>query len=133
MPVEGVGDKNLEKFNKMHTYYRDVVCPAMVVSGMFEEQYRMNDSAHQCMKKYGIVLLKDIIKIDDDMQNTLLKKLMSFKLTRGMFTELDNNAKLNPDEPNRYVSYLFYFLSILPIHIITLLSETILITQVAYY
>ena len=118
----------------MHTYYRDVVCPAMVVSGMLQEQRRMNDNAHQCMKKYGIVLLKDIIKIDDDMQNTLLKKLMSFKFTRGLFTELDNNAKLNPDEPNRYVSYLFYFLSILLIHIITLLSETILIiTQVAYY
>ena len=111
MPVEGLGDKNLEKFLKMHTYYRDVVCPAMEMSGMMQMHYiESGKKAYQALKKVGITLLKNRIQIDGNMQETLLKKLMSFKFTRGLFTTIDDNEELNPDEPNRYV-LLFVLIS----------------------
>ena len=97
-----MGNSNLEKFLKMHTYYRDVVCPAMEISGMMQHHYiESGNKAYQAMKKVGITLLKNRIPIDGNMQETLLKKLMSFKFTRGLFTTIGDYAELNPDEPNR--------------------------------
>lgn len=102
-PVKGVGNSNLEKFLKIHTYYCNVVCPAMAASGMIQQCYIEYKNAHQPLKKVEITLVKKWIAFDGNMQENLLKKLMSFKFTRGLFTALDDDAVLNPDDPNRYV------------------------------
>ena len=110
VPVEGVGNNNLEKFLKMHTYYRDVVCPAMEVAGMMQQHYAHGGwNAHKALKEEGLTLLKNRIPIDRNMQQTLLKKLMAFEFTQGLFTVIDDNHELKPNEANRYV-FLFEFM-----------------------
>ena len=105
-----MGNSNLEKFLKMHTYYRDVVCPAMEVAGMMQQHYAHGGwNAHKALKEEGLTLLKNRIPIDRNMQQTLLKKLMAFEFTQGLFTVIDDNNELKPNEANRYV-FLFEFM-----------------------
>ena len=83
------------------------------MSGILQEQHKANGSAYQCMKKEVDVLLRNRIEINGNMQETLLKKLMSFKFTRGIFTNLNNNADLNSDEANRYfcICVTFFYIA----------------------
>ena len=98
LPLTNIGNPMVEKFTKVMTYYRDVICPAMERSGL--NQYE-EDAAIGLLKEMGICLVRQGISISDESQKVLLDKLFKWKFETRLFTNIGEESVIDEDLCNR--------------------------------
>ena len=107
LPLKGIGNKCMNKFNKITTYYRDVILPATQLaafySGVTEEL-----NPWKAMKKFGLAYVANLVHISADEFKVLHANMSGWEWRDQLFTNFDvNNGGvrfLNEDEENRWVT-----------------------------